>query len=156
MRLERHRARRHPFHASIELTDLESETQTKAQTGDLSLFGCRVDALNPLPAETKVRIKISNRSENFEALGKVVYSRQNEGWASTSLILSRTASWFWISGSLSEETCKNNVRVKCFNFESDPETADEPRLANASIQTSRRDGRCKLKISKRGSTFRQM
>jgi PilZ domain-containing protein len=79
MRLERHRARRYPFHASIELTDLESETRTKAQTSDLSLFGCRVDTLKPLPAETKVRIKISHRSENFEALGKVVYSRQNEG-----------------------------------------------------------------------------
>jgi PilZ domain len=79
MRLERHRARRYPFHANIELTDLESETQTKALTSDLSLFGCRVDTLKLLPAETKVRIKISHRSENFEALGKVVYSRQNEG-----------------------------------------------------------------------------
>jgi hypothetical protein len=79
MQLERHRARRYPFHASIELTDLESETQTKAQTSDLSLFGCRVDTLKPLPAATRVRIKISHRSENFEALGRVVYSRQNEG-----------------------------------------------------------------------------
>ena len=79
MQLERHRARRYSFHASIELTDLASETQTKAQTSDLSLFGCRVDTVKPLPAGTKVRIKISHRSESFEALGKVVYSRQNEG-----------------------------------------------------------------------------
>jgi len=79
MQIERHRARRYSFHASIELTDLASETQTRAQTSDLSLFGCRVDTLKPLPAETKVRIKISHRRENFEALGKVVYSRQNEG-----------------------------------------------------------------------------
>ena len=79
MQLERHRARRYPFCASIELTDLESETQTKAQTSDLSLFGCHVDTLKPLQAGTKVRIKISHRSENFEALGKVVYSRPNEG-----------------------------------------------------------------------------
>jgi hypothetical protein len=79
MQLERHRARRYPFHASIELTDLGSETQTKAQTSDLSLFGCRVDTPQPLPAGTRVRIKISHRSESFEALGKVIYSRQNEG-----------------------------------------------------------------------------
>ena len=79
MQPERHRARRYPFHASIELTDLESETQTKAQTNDLSLFGCRVDTPKPLPAGTRVRIKISHRSENFEALGRVVHSRQNEG-----------------------------------------------------------------------------
>jgi hypothetical protein len=79
LQLERHRARRYPFHASIELTDLESETRTKAQTSNLSLFGCHVDTLKPLPAGAKVRVKISHRSENFEALGKVVYSLQNDG-----------------------------------------------------------------------------
>jgi PilZ domain len=79
MSLERHRARRFSFHASIELTDLQSETQTKEQTSDLSLFGCHVDTLKPLPPETKVRIKISHRSENFEALGKVIYARHNAG-----------------------------------------------------------------------------
>ena len=79
MPLERHRARRFSFHASIELTDLQSEAQTKEQTSDLSLFGCHVETLEPLPAETKVRIKISYRSENFDALGKVVYTRHNEG-----------------------------------------------------------------------------
>jgi hypothetical protein len=79
MQLERHRARRYSFHAGIELTDLESETQTKAQTSNLSLFGCHVDTVKPLSAGTKVRIKISHRSESFEGLGKVVYARQNEG-----------------------------------------------------------------------------
>ena len=79
MPLERHRARRYSFHASIELTDLQSEAQTKEQTSDLSLFGCHVATLKPLLAGTKVRIKISYRSENFDALGKVVYALQNEG-----------------------------------------------------------------------------
>lgn len=63
MQIERHRARRYSFHASIELTDLQSETQTKEQTSDLSLFGCHVDTLKPLPPGTKVRTKISYRSE---------------------------------------------------------------------------------------------
>ena len=79
MHLERHRARRYSFHASIELTDLEAETLIREQTSDLSLFGCHVDTRKPLPPETKVRIKISRRSENFEALGKVTYARQNAG-----------------------------------------------------------------------------
>ena len=70
MHLERHRARRYSFHASIELTDLESETLFKEQTSDLSLFGCQVDTRKALPPETKVRINIFHRSENFEALGK--------------------------------------------------------------------------------------
>jgi hypothetical protein len=77
--LERHRARRYSFHASIELTDLQSESLIREQTSDLSLFGCRVDTRKPLPPETKVRIKISHRSENFEALGKVVHTLQNAG-----------------------------------------------------------------------------
>ena len=79
MHLERHRARRYSFHASMELTDLQSETLIREQTSDLSLFGCHVDTRNPLPPETKVRINIFHRSENFEALGKVIYARQNAG-----------------------------------------------------------------------------
>jgi len=79
MSLERHRARRYSFHASIELTDLRSDTQTKEQTSDLSLFGCHVDTLTPLPAGTKVRIKISHRGEKFDAQGTVVQIRQNSG-----------------------------------------------------------------------------
>lgn len=79
MPLERHRARRFSFHASIELTDLQAETQIKEQTSDVSLFGCHVDTLKPLPAGTKVRVRISYRSQNFDALGKVVYSRENSG-----------------------------------------------------------------------------
>lgn len=79
MQLEHHRARRYSFHASVELTDLQSETQTKEQTSDLSLFGCHVTTLKPLLAGTKVRIKISHRSETLEALGRVVFVRPNAG-----------------------------------------------------------------------------
>src|SRR5947199_8096839 len=79
MQLGHHRARRYSCRASIELTDLQSETQTKEQTSDLSLFGCHVDTLKPLPPETKVRIEISHRSENFEARGKVTSARSNAG-----------------------------------------------------------------------------
>ena len=79
MHLERHRARRYSFHASIELTDLQSETLIREQTSDLSLFGCHVNTRKPLPPETRVRINIFHRSENFEALGKVIYARQNAG-----------------------------------------------------------------------------
>ncbi len=79
MQLERHRARRYPFHASIELTNLQSETLIREQTSDLSLFGCHVDTLKPLPPGTKVRIKISHRSESLEALGRVAFVRPNAG-----------------------------------------------------------------------------
>ncbi len=79
IQLGRHRARRYSFRASVELTDLQSETQAKEQTSDLSLFGCHVVTLKPLPPGTKVRIKISHRSGSLEALGRVACVRPNAG-----------------------------------------------------------------------------
>jgi hypothetical protein len=77
--LERHRARRYPVRAIAELTEVESDIRLREWTSNLSLFGCQVDTLKPMPAGTKVWIKILFRSENFKALGKVVYARQNTG-----------------------------------------------------------------------------
>ncbi len=79
MQLKRQRARRYPFQANIELTDMQSETEIKERTSDLSLFGCHVDALKPLVPGIKVRIKIAHRGFVFEALAKVVYGRSNAG-----------------------------------------------------------------------------
>src|SRR5260370_40991202 len=79
MQLGHHRARRYSFHAGVELTDLQSETQTKEQTSDLSLFGCHVATPKPLPPGTKVRVKISHRSESLEALGRVAFVRPHAG-----------------------------------------------------------------------------
>ena len=77
MPLEHHRARRYPFHATVELTEVQSDTRISEWTSNLSQFGCQVDTPKLLPAGTKVWIKISHRSENFDALGKVVYALQN-------------------------------------------------------------------------------
>jgi hypothetical protein len=77
--LERHRARRYPLEADIELTDVQSETPIKGRTSDLSLFGCHVNTLKPLTAGTKVGIRIVHRGCNFQALGKVVYAQLDSG-----------------------------------------------------------------------------
>lgn len=74
MQSERPRARRYPFVASIELTDVESETQTFEQTCDLSLFGCSVKTQKPLATGTRIRIRIVHTGANFVALGKVAYA----------------------------------------------------------------------------------
>jgi hypothetical protein len=47
-RIERPRARRYPFVASVELVDLESEVQFQGRVTDLSLYGCGVTASKPL------------------------------------------------------------------------------------------------------------
>lgn len=79
MQPEHHRAHRYPFVASVELTDVESETQLRARTSNLSLFGCRVDTISPFPAETKVRLRITHGSTSFVALGKVAHAQPNVG-----------------------------------------------------------------------------
>jgi hypothetical protein len=76
---ERPRARRYPFVAGIELTDVRSESHIRERTSDLSVFGCRVDASRPFPTGTNVRIRISHRGANFAALGTVVYAGPNAG-----------------------------------------------------------------------------
>jgi PilZ domain-containing protein len=79
VQLERHRAQRYSFVATIELTDLQSETQMKEQTSDLSLFGCHVNTLMPWSAGTKVRIRITHRGAIFGAFGKVAYAGPSGG-----------------------------------------------------------------------------
>jgi hypothetical protein len=79
MQLNRPRARRFPFITNVEVTDMQSETQTMEQLSDLSLFGCQVDSAKPLPAGTKVRIRIVHKGQTFAAVGKVANVRLNAG-----------------------------------------------------------------------------
>ena len=79
MQLNRPRARRFPFVTNVEVTDLQSEAQTIDQISDLSLFGCQVEAAKPLPAGTKVRIRIVHKGETFAALGRVANVRPTAG-----------------------------------------------------------------------------
>lgn len=79
MRPERPRARRYPFVAAIELTDLQSEAQLREKTRDLSVFGCHVHGCASLPAGARVRLRITHNGSSFAASGKVAYSRPNEG-----------------------------------------------------------------------------
>ena len=76
---ERPRARRYRFVASIELTDVQSETHSTEQTSNLSLFGCHVETGKVLPAGIRIRVRIVHKSANFVALGRVVYALPNGG-----------------------------------------------------------------------------
>jgi len=78
MRTERPRARRYSVVATVELTDLQSESSIHVRTRDLSLYGCCVEAQKPFSTGTKVRVKIGHRSASFVALGRVSYA-QAEG-----------------------------------------------------------------------------
>src|ERR1700733_9196 len=66
---------RSPFVARIEVIDLKSETSLKGRTTDLSLGGCFVDTLNPLPVTTEVQVQLFHKDETFRAFGVVMHSQ---------------------------------------------------------------------------------
>jgi PilZ domain len=72
--VERPRARRYPFVASVELVDLKTEVQCQGRVTDLSLYGCGVAASERLSAGTKLRIRITTKGNTFAAVGKVAYA----------------------------------------------------------------------------------
>ena len=56
-----------------------TEKQLAAHTEDLSVFGCFVETTSPLPAGTKVSLRISHAGVTFVAQGKVAYARDKGG-----------------------------------------------------------------------------
>jgi hypothetical protein len=51
-----------------------------ARISDLSVSGCYVDTINPLPDGTLVQVKIITETQIFEAPACVVYSHTHLGW----------------------------------------------------------------------------
>jgi hypothetical protein len=65
---------RYPFIASAELLQEDSGARMKSRISDLSLNGCYVDTVNPLPDGTLVHLRIFTETHSFEAPATVVYS----------------------------------------------------------------------------------
>jgi hypothetical protein len=76
---EPRRSPRYPFTATAEVTDLESDSKFLARTGDLALGGCYVDTMNPLPAGTRVKIRLTKDQKTFEASGTVRHAQAGMG-----------------------------------------------------------------------------
>lgn len=68
------RALRYPFVASAELTDLQSMAQLKAETTDLSVFGCHVNTPDLWSVGAKIRIRIVHNGAGFAAFARIVYA----------------------------------------------------------------------------------
>lgn len=76
---ERRQSPRYPFHAEAEVTEEESKAKLTAKVSELSVNGCYVDMVNPLPQGTAVMVKIFTETEFVEARAVVVYSHPNMG-----------------------------------------------------------------------------
>ena len=71
--VERRSAVRHPLVLSAEVVELPRGAKLQARTSDISVTGCYIDTLNPIPEGSRVRLRIIHHDETFEAIGKVVY-----------------------------------------------------------------------------------
>ena len=76
---ERRRAPRCPLIASVEVVEAQSDAHLRARISDLSLVGCYLDTINPLPAGTEVRLNIVHNDATFSALGVVAHYQPNMG-----------------------------------------------------------------------------
>ena len=65
---------RFPFIAAAELREENSGSRMSSRISDLSLSGCYVDTINPLPGGTAVRLKIFTETHSFETAATVVYA----------------------------------------------------------------------------------
>lgn len=77
--IEKPRARRYPFAASIELVEMETGAEIHGQTTDISSFGCQANVVCPWVTGSKVRIRIIHRGAVLSATGMLANVRQKGG-----------------------------------------------------------------------------
>lgn len=73
------RTPRFPFSASAEIIRLETRASESTRVNELSLYGCYLDAIIPLPRGSQVIVKIFSGQEVFEATATIVYSQPTLG-----------------------------------------------------------------------------
>jgi hypothetical protein len=71
---ERRSHPRYPCTATAEVVDTQSGARVNGRTSDISKGGCYVDALNPLPVGTAVKIRLIKDEQAFVAQAKVAYA----------------------------------------------------------------------------------
>ena len=79
MEQERRRTPRVPFVASAELLEVNTGIRLNARVSELSLLGCYVNTVNPLPQGTKVYVKVFTSEYFIEAPATVKYTHPSMG-----------------------------------------------------------------------------
>ena len=68
---ERRDAQRYAFVCPVEVMDVAGTAAISARTSDLSLHGCYIDTLNPLPVGTRVRLQLNKNNQRLELRAEV-------------------------------------------------------------------------------------
>jgi hypothetical protein len=79
MNPERRRFPRFSFVAHAIVLDVASDMKVTARVSELSVNGCYMDMINPLPFDTVVQIEITHEGKVFRSRGKAIYSHPNMG-----------------------------------------------------------------------------
>jgi hypothetical protein len=79
MEHEHRGAPRFSFIAAAEVLAENNGSRMSARVSDLSVSGCYVDTINPLPGGTLVQVKIITETQIFEAPARVAYSHTHLG-----------------------------------------------------------------------------
>lgn len=101
--VERRSAPRHAMVLAAEVIELSRGAKLNARIADISLTGCYIDTLNPLPQGSEIRLRITHGDETFVTLARVVYVSPGMGMGVTLISLedqhlSCLARWFSESG----------------------------------------------------------
>jgi hypothetical protein len=76
---DRRRAERYFFSAQAEVTESGTALRIHSRVSELSQHGCYLDMMNPFPANTTVKLKITAGDETFSADTRVVHATANIG-----------------------------------------------------------------------------
>jgi hypothetical protein len=70
---ERRRSARYPLVVAAEVLEQPSGTKLSARASDISVKGCYIDTIYPIPTGSHVLVRLSREKQVFEAKGQVVY-----------------------------------------------------------------------------------
>jgi hypothetical protein len=73
------RTPRYSIVVDVELTDIQSGSQIRGRTKQLSLLGCGLDALKLFPKGTNVKIKFTHKGAEANVIARVVYASPELG-----------------------------------------------------------------------------
>ena len=80
---DRRHAPRYQFIADAKVTELPSNANHQAKTGDLSIGGCFLHMANPLPQGSQIQINIAHANTTFTTRGRVAFVRPSLGMGVT-------------------------------------------------------------------------
>ena len=76
---EKRRVPRRPLIATAEIFDHATETRAPARVSEISIYGCYLDVLNPLPPGSVISIRVVRDVGVFETTAIVLYAHLNFG-----------------------------------------------------------------------------